>query len=152
MAERPFRVKEVLLAMSLFALASCSAQFRNHGYVPDETALGEISIGVDTRDAVDQEFGVPTMSGMRSSRGYYYIRSRVRHTTYKAPVVVERDVVAISFDEDDFVQDIVRYNLQDGKVVTLSRRVTDSGDVTGGIVSQLFSNVGAFSAEELLKK
>jgi outer membrane protein assembly factor BamE (lipoprotein component of BamABCDE complex) len=71
--------------------------------------------------------------------------------TYKAPVVVERNVVAISFDENDVVQDIARYSLQDGKVVTLSQRVTDSADVTRGIVSQLFSNIGGLSAEDILK-
>ena len=152
MAERPFILKQALLVLAMLALVSCSAQFRNHGYVPDEAALDEIVVGVDSRDAVDQALGGATMSGLRSSGGNYYIRSRVRHMTYKAPVVVERDVVVISFDDNDLVQNIARYTLQDGKVVTLSRRVTDGGDVTKGIVSQLFSNIGGLSAENLLKK
>ncbi|MDG2404144.1 MAG: outer membrane protein assembly factor BamE [Paracoccaceae bacterium] len=151
MAERPFKLKLALVTVVILALASCSAQFRNHGYVPDETALDEIVVGVDTRDAIDQAFGVPTMSGLRSLGDYYYIRSRVRHLTYKAPIVVERDVVAISFNDNDLVQNIARYTLQDGKVVTLSRRVTDGGDVTRGLASQLFSNIGGLSAEDLLK-
>jgi len=149
--ERPFIVKQALLAAAIVVLASCSGQFRNHGYLPDETALGDIAVGVDTRDVLDQAIGVPTMSGLRSSGGYYYIRSRVQHATYNAPVVVERNVVAISFDENDVVQNIARYSLEDGKVVTLSQRVTNSGDVTRGIVSQLFSNIGGLSAEDILK-
>lgn len=151
MAERPFTVKQALLATAIVVLASCSAQFRNHGYLPDEMTLGEIVVGVDTREVVDQVIGVPTMSGLRSLGGYYYIRSRVRQMAYKAPVVVERNVVAISFDENNLVKNIARYSLQDGKFVTLNERVTDSSDITRGIVSRLFSNIGGMSAEDVLK-
>jgi outer membrane protein assembly factor BamE (lipoprotein component of BamABCDE complex) len=91
------------------------------------------------------------MSGMQDAGGYYYIHTRVRHMTYKEPVVIERDVVAISFDDEDVLTNIGRYSLKDGKVITLSRRVTKSGDVNKGVLRQLFANIGNISAGSLLE-
>ena len=49
-----------------------------------------------------------------------------------APEEVDRQVVAFRFDENNVTQDVARYTLQDGQVVSLDRRVTDDGiqDVT----------------------
>jgi len=146
-----FGLKSALTGLALLALGSCSPQFRNHGYVPDETELATFVVGVNTRDEVSEAFGVPVMSGMQDAGGYYYIHTRVRHMTYKEPVVSERDVVAISFDDEDVLTNIGRYSLKDGKVITLSRRVTKSGDVNKGVLRQLFANIGNISAGSLLE-
>jgi outer membrane protein assembly factor BamE (lipoprotein component of BamABCDE complex) len=146
-----FGFKSALTGLALLALGSCSPQFRNHGYVPDETELATLVVGVNTRAEVSEAFGVPVMSGMQDAGGYYYIHTRVRHMTYKEPVVIERDVVAISFDDEDVLTNIGRYSLKDGKVITLSRRVTKSGDVNKGVLRQLFANIGNISAGSLLE-
>ncbi|MFB0939728.1 MAG: hypothetical protein QMB34_02050, partial [Paracoccaceae bacterium] len=67
------------------------------------------------------------------------------------PTVIERNVVAISFDDEDVLTNIGRYSLKDGKVITLSRRVTKGGDVNKGVLSQLFANIGNISAGSLLE-
>ena len=145
-----FGLKSALIGLALLALDSCSPQLRNHGYVPDETELATLVVGVDTRAEVDEAFGVPVMSGMQDAGGYYYINTRVRHITYNEPVVIERNVVAISFDDEDVLTNIGRYSLKDGKVITLSRRVTKGGDVHKGVLRQLFANIGNMSAGSIL--
>ena len=146
-----FGLKSALIGLALLALDSCSPQFRNHGYVPDETGLATLVVGVDTRAEVDEAFGAPAMSGMQGAGGYYYVHTRVRHMTYKEAAVIERNVVAISFDDEDVLTNIGRYSLKDGKVITLSRRVTKGGDVSKGVLSQLFANIGNISAGSLLE-
>lgn len=131
------------LAISAILLTSaCVASYRNHGYIPDEELLSEIVVGVDTRDSVAETVGSPTSSGVLNDSGYYYVRSRVRSFAYTAPQVVERQVLAISFDDGGVVQNIERFGLEDGRVIALERRVTESSVVDRTFLRQLLGSLG----------
>ena len=79
MGTRPgiFRLATALIA--LLVLASCSATFRNHGYIPPEEDLQNVIVGVDTRDTVASSVGRPGVEGILDESGWYYIRSRYRN-------------------------------------------------------------------------
>lgn len=139
-----------LLASLLLVLAACSATFKNHGYVPDEDQLSEIVVGVDTRATVDDLVGPPTSQALLNAEGYFYVRSRVRTFGARRPEVVERQVLAISFSEQDVVENIERFGLEDGRVVALSRRVTDGGIKDLSFLRQLLGNIGQFDPSEFL--
>ena len=64
--------------------------------------------------------------------------------------MVDRQVLAISFSPEGVVNNIERYGLQDGQVVPISRRVTESADGDIGFIRKLFGNIGRISAENLL--
>ena len=66
------------------------------------------------------------------------------------PEVIEREVLAISFDKNSKVTNIERFGLQDGQVVPLSRRVTSSSVENKGFLRQLLGNLGRFSAADFL--
>ena len=136
----------VILAVSLSA---CSARYRNHGYVPPEEDLAEIVVGVDTRATVDDIVGAPTSTALLQDGGYFYVRSRVRTFGTRRPEIVERQVLAISFSEDDVVKNIERFGLEDGRVVVLSRRVTDSGVDDSTFLRQLLGNIGRFDPADI---
>ena len=141
--------KRVLMVGLVCGAAACSPQFRNHGYAPSEDQLAEIVVGVDTRDTVAEVVGAPSSSGVLRDSGYYYVSQRVRNFAYQAPSVVEREVVAISFDPEGVVQNIERFALEDGEVVALSRRVTDSNVQGISFIRQLLGNLGRFNADTL---
>ncbi len=140
-----------LCAAVVFAVTACSAQFRNHGYVPDETDLAQITVGVDTRDTVAELVGTPSSTGVLDSSAYYYVQSQVRHYGWQAPEVVAREVVAVSFTESGIVENIGRYGLEDGQVVPLTRRVTRN-EQDFGLIRRLFANVGRISAANVLNQ
>lgn len=142
--------KLVLLAATCLALMSCAERFRSHGYVPSEDDLQQVVVGVDTRASVEDLIGVPTTSGVLNEGGFYYIESDVRHYAWKKPEMINREIVAISFGPGQVVSNIERYGLQDGNVVPISRRVTESGGSDIGFIRKLFGNIGRFSAENLL--
>lgn len=140
-----FSLKAAVAALGLLLLASlagCSATYQNHGYVPPEEALQQLVAGVDTRATVDDKIGTPTAMGMLSGGDYYYVRSRVRTFGMRRPEVVDRQVLAISFDDRDVIKNIERFGLKDGKAVTLSRRVTTSSVEGNGFLKQMLSNFG----------
>ena len=146
---RPTLRAAVFLAAGL-AIAGCTAIYRNHGYVPTEEVLAKVTVGVDTRDTVAETVGVPSVSGVLSESGYYYVSSRLRHYGALEPKVVERQLVAISFSQSGVVQNIERFGLEDGRVITLNRRVTESSVSDQTFLRQLLGNIGNFNPGDAL--
>lgn len=136
------RVARAMALCCLLLISACSAIYKNHGYVPPEEDLQNLVVGVDTRATVDDVIGPPSISGMLTGGDYYYVRSRVRTYGMYRPEVVERQVLAISFKEDDTIANIERFSLADGQIVPLTRRVTDSSVVRNGFLRQLLGNIG----------
>lgn len=137
------RAARALLAFALvLSVSACAATYRNSGYVPTRAELAEIQVGVDDRASVTEKIGTPTSAGVVGQSAWYYVGSRREFFAYRAPRIIDRQIVAISFDGADRVRNIERFTLEDGRVVPLSRRVTDSNiqDVT--FLRQLFGSLG----------
>ena len=139
------RVRRGLAVVCLMAVAACSATYQNHGYVPPERDVENLIVGVDGRATVDDVVGPPSLSGMVSDGDYYYVRSRKRANLMFRPEVIEREVLAISFNADDTIANIERLRLADGQVVPISSRVTETSVVKSGFIRQLLNNIGAFN-------
>ena len=142
--------KATVIAAAVFTVTACSERFRNHGYAPTDGDLAEVAVGVDTRDSVIERFGPPTTGGVRTDSGIYYVQSQFRLYAYQAPSEIDREVVAISTDADGVVSNIERFTLEDGQVVALSRRVTDSNIEGVSFFRQLLGNLGNLDAGSLL--
>ncbi|MEM6578731.1 MAG: outer membrane protein assembly factor BamE [Pseudomonadota bacterium] len=137
-------------ATLMLGLAACSPIYSNHGYLPPQEELAELKIGVDTRETVDDKVGTPSSSGVLSDGDYYYIRTRIKAVGPRKPEVVERQVLAISFAPNDKIANIETFSLADGRVVPLTRRVTESSVQGSGFLRQLLNNIGAPNAESAL--
>lgn len=146
---RPFRWVMVGIAMAL--IAGCTPLYRNHGYVPVDADLSLIEVGVDTRQTVADKVGRPSTSGLLNDTGWYYVQSRWETIGPREPQEIDRQVVAISFTPEGTVTDVGRYGLQDGQVITLSRRVTESNVQGAGFIRQLLGNIGGLRAEQVVQ-
>ena len=133
-----------LLTAGILALcvSACAPTFRNHGYIPPEEQLQELVVGVDTRASVEDIVGPPTAGGVLEGGNFFYVRSVVRTFGPRRPKVVDRQVLAVSFDESGVLRNIESFGLEDGRVVTLSRRVTDDGANNINFLRQLLGNIG----------
>lgn len=139
------RVISALALCCLMVVMACSATYRNHGYMPPEEDLQNLVVGVDTRATVDDVVGPPSLSGVLADGDYYYVRSRVREYGMYRPQVIERRVLAISFNDDDTIANIEEFGLEDGQIVPIARRVTDSSVIKNGFLRQMLSNIGALN-------
>ena len=131
-------------------LSGCVAQYQNHGYVPTEEDLAEVIVGSDNRISVAEKIGVPASSGVLNDEGYYYVRTRMRTFGPLAPREIERQVVAVSFSSAGLVQNVERFGLEKGQVVTLQRRVTSSPVNNSSFIRQLLGNLGRFNPATVL--
>lgn len=147
---RPHPVRIGLALVLGVTLAACAPIYRNHGYAPPDDELALLEVGRDTRDTVAATVGRPSASGLLNDLGWFYVQSRWKHPGGRAPQEIDRQVVAISFADDGVVSNIERFGLEDGRVVPLSRRVTESNIRGVSLISQLLRNLGNFRAEDVL--
>jgi outer membrane protein assembly factor BamE (lipoprotein component of BamABCDE complex) len=133
-------------------MAACAPIYTDHGYVPLETDLEKIEVGKSTRDDVGYIVGRPSSSGVLAGSAWYYVGSRFKTVGARAPVEIDRQVVAISFNEDNTVANVERFGLQDGKVIAINRRVTQGSVPNASLIKQLLGSVGNFSAEQFIPK
>ncbi len=144
------KMRVALLSLGLIAgLSACAATYTNHGYVPPPEVLSEIGIGA-SRDQVAEIAGAPGSAGVVRDEAWFYTQYRVRNFTYNAPQVIERDIVAISFSDAGRVTNIERFGLEDGQIVQLSRRVTESSVRDVGFFAQILSNFGRINIADAL--
>ena len=139
----------VALACSVALLSACSEIIRNHGYTPSEEQLEEILVGVDTRGTVEEVIGRPSAAGVLEGGDWFYVSSSVRHYGIRKPEEIDRQVVAISFDDRDVVENVERFALEDGQVVTLSRRVTETTIRDATFIRQIIRNFGRISLDDV---
>lgn len=143
-------IRLAILAAALAGVTACSSIERKHGYAPDDELLSQIVVGVDTKDTVADVVGQPSAAGILADGGWYYVESKFRAYGLRERAEVGREVVAISFASDNTVENIERFGLENGKVVAISRRVTDSNIKGVSFLRQLFGSIGNFTADNLL--
>ncbi|MEL7026166.1 MAG: outer membrane protein assembly factor BamE [Pseudomonadota bacterium] len=138
-----------LLTVTL--LTGCAVTLEDsHGYVPSESDLSNIEVGRDTRDTVSTLIGQPGFESLRTENGWYYVKSDYETFLWREPKEVRREIVAVLYSDAGVVANIERYDLEDGQVVALSRRVTDS-NITGiSFLRQLIGNLGNFRLQDFI--
>ncbi|MDO5620638.1 MAG: outer membrane protein assembly factor BamE [Paracoccus sp. (in: a-proteobacteria)] len=133
------------------SLTACSPVYRHHGYVPPEDVLSLVQVGQTSRDDLPELIGKPSAEGVLTGAGWYYVGSRWKFYGPLEPQEVERQVVAISFYDNGTVSNVERFGLQDGHVVTLSRRVTDANVAGVGFIRQIMGNLGRVDASQFFR-
>jgi outer membrane protein assembly factor BamE (lipoprotein component of BamABCDE complex) len=142
--------KTALAGLALAVLVACTPLYTNHGFVPDDKDLATITTGVDTRDTVGAFLGRPSVEGLIGDTQWFYVRSQWKTVGARAPQEVDRQVLAITFDEQGVVTNIERFGLEKGEIVAVSRRVTTEPIKGRSVLAQIFGNIGRLDPAALL--
>lgn len=146
------RFGRVVTGLLVILVAACSPIVRNHGYVPSDQELALVEVGVDTRETVEQKVGRPSVQGLLNDVGWFYVQSRWETRGARAPMEVDRQVVAISFDAEGRVENVERFGIERGNIVPLSRRVTTPNVKGISVLRQIFGNLGRLNAGQILQE
>lgn len=141
--------RQGLMLVLAGSVAACAAVYRNHGYVPTEDDLALVEVGTDTRETVGQKIGRPSTSGLLNDVGWFYVQSRYKLVGPREPKEIERQVLVVNFTEAGVVENIGRFGLEDGRVVEISRRVTESNIKGVSFIRQLLGSFGRLRAEDV---
>lgn len=139
----------VALILCTMVATGCAPTVQVHGYMPPPEDIARIRPGFDDTGSVEEILGRPSSSGVLRDSAWYYVQSRVESFTYHAPRVIDRTVLAVNFDQRGVVRGIERYGLEDGKIVNLTTRTTETGGREMGVLEQLFGNILNLDAEAL---
>lgn len=149
-AARQASRRQCLMLAVVAAVAACSPVYRNHGYVPSEEELSLVEVGTDTRETVGQKIGRPSTSGLLNDVGWFYVQSRYKHFGPRQPKEIDRQVLAVTFNEAGTVENIARFGLEDGRVVEISRRVTETNVKGLSFIQQILGSFGRVQAGDFL--
>jgi outer membrane protein assembly factor BamE (lipoprotein component of BamABCDE complex) len=149
MRPRSLRRAGLVLVVGAGLIAGCAPTIQVHGYVPSPTDIAQVTPGVDDFASVEETLGRPSSSGLLRDSSWYYVQTIIESFTYNPPRVIERTVLAVEFDNNGVVSDITRYGLEDGRIVALTPRTTETGGRTMGVLEQLFGNLLNLDAEQL---
>jgi hypothetical protein len=103
-------------------------------------------VDVDTKTSVASMLGNPTMKPTFDDENWYYYSKKTEQWAFFKERDTEMDILAISFDAENYVSGIRRYSVADNQLVnTMGKKtVTHGKDVN--FFEELFGNVGRFGA------
>ena len=132
-------------ATILLASQGCTPMVLQSGYIPDEAMVADLRVGVDNMDSVSSMLGSPTNVAAFRHQIWYYMSSKTQQIAFFEPELVEQDIIAIAFDENDQVAQIERYDLADVQKIKMVDRTTPTRGKELGLLEQLFGNFGRFN-------
>jgi outer membrane protein assembly factor BamE (lipoprotein component of BamABCDE complex) len=132
-----------ILVLAAALLANCNPIVDHRGYLPRQGDMQNLQPGM-SKVEVEALLGSPSTTATINFAGdsYYYISSVVEERAFLRPKEVERQVVAIRFNQTDQVESFAHYGLEDGQVVNFSNRETPTRGRELTILQQLISNAG----------
>lgn len=132
----------IALALAIATSAGCRATRDFHGYVPDQALPTDVEPSIDTRSTVLARLGSPSTTSVFDDSMWVYMSSTRENKAFYYPKVIAREIVAIQFDENDVVSDVLTYDLDDGQVIAYNSRVTPTRGRELSILEQLFGSLG----------
>ena len=128
------------------ALSGCMGETLNRGYVPSESALQQVTEGAP-REQVLIALGTPSTTADFGGEVFYYISQKTnRPVAFMNSRVIDQQVLAVYFDENQQVTQVANYGLEDGRIVDFVSRTTPTAGRDFSFISQLFTAAGNFGA------
>jgi outer membrane protein assembly factor BamE (lipoprotein component of BamABCDE complex) len=139
---RPWLRPTALGLLIALGLSACAETVTKRGHQFHDNDLKQIQAGM-SQEQVKTSLGTPTTTAtVGSGSAYYYISSVEGQTSFFAPTVKDRQVVAIYFTSLGSVEKVAQYGLKDGKVFDYVKRETPSHARDESILKALFRNLG----------
>jgi outer membrane protein assembly factor BamE (lipoprotein component of BamABCDE complex) len=141
--------KAALLSL-VIGLSGCAPTYRVHGFAPTADEIAGIRPGQSTRSSVQEAIGLPSSTGVMEDSAWYYVQSETRNYLFFAPEIIDRRVVAISFNSAGTVTAVRQYGLADGRIIDLETRVTVTEGAELSVLEQIMANFGRFDASQFI--
>lgn len=145
-------LKLFCLAGLTMAISACNPILRTHGYIPTDEKPQEVEVQSDTKASVLARLGNPSIEGTFDEEletdTWYYMNSVRQRVAYLRPLVEDRSITAISFNEDGQVMKVTEYTVEDGRYVNYSDRKTPTRGRELSALEQIFGTIGRLPTEQ----
>jgi len=127
-------------------LSGCASIKESRGYIPDQKLIDAIRVEVDTKSSVEAMLGNPTMKATFDDLNWYYHSKKTERWAFLKEKVTEMDILAITFDNQNYVSDIRHYSVENNKIIDPVSRKTITHGKDLNFFAELFGNIGRFGA------
>ena len=139
------------LALPLF-LAGCEPTIANRGNLLDEDRIAQVKVGASSKNDVFEALGSPSAVSTFDDNTWYYIGQRTEREAFFDPVVTDRKVIQVSFDDTDHVRALDRIGLDQAVDVEPLDQTTPAAGRELTFIEQLLGNVGRYGGKSKKKK
>ncbi len=142
-------MKKLLILFLIFTINSCVSRVDKRGYMFDLSGHESLQEGVTTKDNLIKIMGSPTLiSDSDQSESWIYYAEEVKYLLFFKPEIVGRDVLIVSFDEENVIKDLSRINLSDENKLDFVDDVTKvESHKEEGLFKSLFNNIGTVKSQ-----
>lgn len=119
-------VRSLIGASALALLTACTSigETQVHGHLLSDSDLEQIPPG-SSQEQVLVVLGSPSTTSTIDGKTFYYIQSTAhRPVAFMRSRTIDRRVVAVYFDQNDQVERVANYGMQDGVVFDFISRTT----------------------------
>ncbi len=145
--------KALTLIFAGIILSGCNPTLRTHGYIATKDKPQEVETGSDTKATVLSRLGNPSVKGtfdeeLETDTWYYMTAVRERFA-YLRPLIEDRTITAITFNDDGQVLKVAEYGVEDGHYVNYVDRKTPTRGRELSILEQIFGTLGRLPTDRI---
>jgi outer membrane protein assembly factor BamE (lipoprotein component of BamABCDE complex) len=135
----------LLVGAFLPLLASCETIVDQRGFAPTPGSVEKLEVGAQSREDVVRLIGSPSAVATFNPNVWYYISQKQETWAFLKPVMLEQNVMQLSFNDTGRLQAIKKYDLKDGRDIEMVSRITPTAGKELTVLEQILGNVGRFS-------
>ena len=137
-----FRTAAFVAVAALLGASACAPTIARQGFQVMDAAPREVKVGEDTKSSVLGKLGSPSAVSTFEPNIWFYVSQITSKMAYKDPKLRSRDVVAITFADDEKVEAVNAYDLSKGYRIAYSKAETPTRGRQITVLEQLLGNVG----------
>lgn len=135
----------LLVGAFLPLLVSCETIVDQRGFAPTPGSVEKLEVGAQSREDVVRLIGSPSAVATFNPNVWYYISQKQETWAFLKPVMLEQNVMQLSFNDTGRLQAIKKYDLKDGRDIEMVSRITPTAGKELTVLEQILGNVGRFS-------
>jgi len=136
--------KILFFILILLILSACANNgVTKNGYSVDNKDVNQIKIGVSNKETVINLLDFPTSIYSLNPNKWVYHSYKTKKIMFFKPQVIEQDVIIISFNNANIVENLVKYDLNDSLNIKPSNNKTHIDNREKGLVQDILDNIGS---------
>lgn len=134
------------------AISGCTPVQHVRGNFLDMDVIKKIELNKTTKAEMENLFGPPTSQELFGQDAWYYIGDKVETKSFFDPKITERIVLIVTFGTNGTVESYEIKDLKDHHEVDIKSEATPVKGRDPSLVSELFGNIGRYSAPKKTAK
>lgn len=137
----------ILAASLVISLSACQPTYATRGNFVDPDEMATIQSGTSSKEDVRAAIGTPTATEPLNDNIWYYVGQKTKRFGFQREKVMDRRVVAVTFDDKGIVQTVAPIE-NSGRELAMSKRITPTSGHSMTVLQQFFGNLGRFNTRE----